>query len=288
MAWGRIDGELAFHPKIVSAGNAAIGVWARMIAHSNRYLTDGFIDRAVAHVIGSSEEIARLLAKHLLHEVDGGYLIHDFHDYNPTADEVRSAQAETSLVRSASGKKGGIASGIARRRAKQSEAKCEANIEAKQQAKPKQNEAPDPDPVKNSLPRARNGSEPYTAKRFHDTWFDYAQKTPTGEYDVLVAAAERCEKSAALFKTADVDAHARSLIGAFIRLIQGWKDAKTKRPQLSVEAFLRNFAACEETLTGERDPREAVRVNGHAKQPNATAAAAIAAMAREVAGGDAA
>jgi len=43
MPWFKVDDTLAFHAKVVAAGNAAMGLWVRAGAHSMQQLTDGFI-----------------------------------------------------------------------------------------------------------------------------------------------------------------------------------------------------------------------------------------------------
>jgi hypothetical protein len=92
------------------------------------------------------------------------------------------------------------------------------------------------------------------AGRLSDLWIEVVKKTPTGDFHVLVDTADRIARSSAARSVADVEAHARRLLQSFVAVVDGWREAKRKAPQKSVEAFLRNFAACEEVIDGERDP----------------------------------
>lgn len=89
MPWFRLDDQAAFHAKLVAAGNAAVGAWARMGMWSSGQLTNGVVPEAIANVIASKEEIDRCLAVRLLERVDGtSFQVHDFLDYNPSRDDV--------------------------------------------------------------------------------------------------------------------------------------------------------------------------------------------------------
>ena len=50
--------------------------------------TDGVVSLEVARLIGTEAELGRLLAVGLLEEASGGYALHDFLEYNPSAREV--------------------------------------------------------------------------------------------------------------------------------------------------------------------------------------------------------
>ena len=109
MSWGKIDGGLAFHPKIVAAGNEAVGAWVRMLSYSCEHLTDGKIAIAIALPMAKQETIDRLVACRLLDVVDGGYAIHNFAIYNPSGPEVAARRAEISAKRAEAGRRGAAA-----------------------------------------------------------------------------------------------------------------------------------------------------------------------------------
>jgi hypothetical protein len=95
--WFRVDDNLHSHPKAIAAGNAAMGVWVRCGSYSSAYLLDGHVPRDIALSIGRSREADRLVEAGLWLPTDNGWLMPDFHDRNPTSDEVkakREADAE--------------------------------------------------------------------------------------------------------------------------------------------------------------------------------------------------
>jgi hypothetical protein len=96
MPWARIDDDAPSHPKMFRAGVEAFGFWVAGNCFCNKRLTDGFIpDDALALIYpGTLPRKAVALAERLVQvglweRVEGGWRVHDFHQYNPTADEVR-------------------------------------------------------------------------------------------------------------------------------------------------------------------------------------------------------
>lgn len=119
MPWARIDDGLYDHPKILAAGNEAVGLWLRMICYSNRHGTDGEVSYEACRYLAASAGVHwRTLARLLRRLCDvglahynpargvtealqgtrkgtrkgtasgGSYTIHDFSDYNETSSEV--------------------------------------------------------------------------------------------------------------------------------------------------------------------------------------------------------
>jgi len=132
MSWFRIDDNFYSNAKVLEAGNAAVGLWLRGGAWTSSHLKEGFIPLAVARSLGSSREISALLHAQLWSEVDGGYLMPDYLDYNPSAAQVEESRRVKHEAKVRAGQIGGKASGVAR--AKQNRSTDEANG--------KQNEAP--------------------------------------------------------------------------------------------------------------------------------------------------
>jgi hypothetical protein len=100
MAYGLLDDKMHSHWKIMRAGNAAIGAWARMISWSSDHESDGRVPESVAlHFAGDQATLDRLLVANLLDAREDGspeffrgepfYPIHGFLDVNPSAAEVR-------------------------------------------------------------------------------------------------------------------------------------------------------------------------------------------------------
>lgn len=88
MAWFKVDDGMHSHPKTLDAGNEAIGLWARCGSYCSHYLTEGFVKRDVALLYGDMALVDTLVKVGLFEPVEGGWLMHDFLDYNPTKEKV--------------------------------------------------------------------------------------------------------------------------------------------------------------------------------------------------------
>ncbi|WP_405911335.1 hypothetical protein OG529_04225 [Streptomyces longwoodensis] len=102
MPWFVVDDNAHSHPKMIAAGNAALGLWLRAGAYAAQHLTDGIVPGVIAKMYGSKPQIAKLLAAGLWHEhghtcphpkcrqpQPGDYYIHDYlAPYNPSRAEV--------------------------------------------------------------------------------------------------------------------------------------------------------------------------------------------------------
>ena len=98
MSWGKIDDRLAFHPKVMAAGNTAMGLWVRALAYCAQFETDGWLDSGAVLSLGGRKRDADRLVTAGLWEVDGeGYRFHEWAEYQPTKaqkDAERSATRE--------------------------------------------------------------------------------------------------------------------------------------------------------------------------------------------------
>lgn len=90
MTWFKVDDNLAFHPKAIAAGNAAMGLWVRLGSYTSAQNLNGFVPDSVAKSLGSFREMKRLLDARLVVEVSGGYMLHDYLDYNPSREKVQA------------------------------------------------------------------------------------------------------------------------------------------------------------------------------------------------------
>lgn len=141
MPWFAVDDGFHAHPKRMACSPAALGVWVTAGSWAASQLTDGFIPRhALPSLGGKPKDAQQLVDAGLWSEVDGGWTFHDFHSYNPTAEEVRAERAMRHEAKVRAGRAGGIASGVARR--KHSPKQTRSSGEADTQAEPQQNEAP--------------------------------------------------------------------------------------------------------------------------------------------------
>lgn len=93
MPWFRVDDNLAFHAKVIAAGNAAMGLWVRAGSYSMQQLTDGHVPLDVARLLGKKSEADRLVTVGLWTERDdsGGYDFHEWMGRQPSALDVKRA-----------------------------------------------------------------------------------------------------------------------------------------------------------------------------------------------------
>ena len=97
MAWIKIDDQFSDHPKVIAAGPLAAWLHICGLTYCGRYLTDGLIPlgqlRKLADVDNAIELAARLVEVGLWEETEGGFLVHDYLDYNPSAAKVKAERA---------------------------------------------------------------------------------------------------------------------------------------------------------------------------------------------------
>ncbi|MDX3063442.1 mucin-2 [Streptomyces sp. ND04-05B] len=108
MTWFKVDDTAHTNPKLLKAGNAALGLWVRAGAYAAQHLTEGVIPGVVAQLYGTAPQCRKLVASGLWHAHGhscgrcqqppaGDYVMHDFLTYNPTRARVeddRAAAAE--------------------------------------------------------------------------------------------------------------------------------------------------------------------------------------------------
>jgi hypothetical protein len=111
MSWARIDDQLAFHRKVVSAGNASVGAWIRMLTWCAAHLSDGRVPESIARIIATQDEIDRSVRAGLLEQSGNDYVIHDYLQWNPSAEEVRQ-QRELDRERKRGRKSNGNPNGV--------------------------------------------------------------------------------------------------------------------------------------------------------------------------------
>lgn len=145
MTWFKVDDKFHSNMKVIAAGNAAVGLYVRCGAWTSEAEQEGRIPKRVARMYGSTREIAKLLEVRLWADMGDHYLMPDFLEYNPSAEEL----AERRAKRSESGRQGGIKSGQSRR--SKAEANGEANASVSGSKRGSKNEPrtrPVPDPTR--------------------------------------------------------------------------------------------------------------------------------------------
>lgn len=97
MTWVRLEPDVYDHPKIGAVPKAARWVWVAGLAYANRHLTDGLLPPSALRAVDASRaDVRALVAAGLwepVHDVQTGWRIHDFAEYQPTREQVESERA---------------------------------------------------------------------------------------------------------------------------------------------------------------------------------------------------
>lgn len=127
MTWTKLDDGFDDHPKILGLSLVAEIVQVRALLYANRFRTDGHIPAgAMSKLLRGSERLRldgrKIAAEDVVQELleagvwekNGapGWLVHDFHDFQPS----KASLEERNEKKRAAGQKGGIRSGQARAR----------------------------------------------------------------------------------------------------------------------------------------------------------------------------
>ncbi|MFD6490332.1 hypothetical protein [Streptomyces sp. NPDC060188] len=120
MPWFRIDDKAHSHPKLIKAGNAALGLWLRCGAYAAQHLTDGIVPGVLAELYGTKPQAAKLVKAGLWHEhghdcrsgcpdpAPGDYVFHDFLDDGRNTSRARhEAERKKARDRQAKHREGG-------------------------------------------------------------------------------------------------------------------------------------------------------------------------------------
>lgn len=92
MAYVVLESSVRTHRKMLAAGPAACWLWVCGNCYSQEGLTDGHIPEAAVDFLGVRDALdlaGTLVAVGLWDRVDDGWQVHDYHDHNKSADEVR-------------------------------------------------------------------------------------------------------------------------------------------------------------------------------------------------------
>lgn len=118
-----------------------------------------------------------------------------------------------------------------------------------------------------AIPAASSRPEAWPLSRdtFDKLWREIMCQPPTGNWQALSDATRLCAESAPLWKPApaSAEAHARTLVGGFTWMVDGWRAAKKPAPKnKSVEKFIEHFDATCDWLRGIRP-----EVSAHPSEP---------------------
>lgn len=94
MAWFKVDDHLAHNMKAIAAGNTALGLWVRAGSWACQQLTDGFVPTTMVTALGGTDaDAAALTEAGLWHIVDGGWVFHDWAEYQEDSGKVKERRA---------------------------------------------------------------------------------------------------------------------------------------------------------------------------------------------------
>lgn len=99
MTWFKVDDSFHSHPKVIATDPAALGLWVVAGSWCGSNLTDGFVpDHVLPRLLPGAPKLASKLVKAgLWKRTEGGHLFHDWHERNPSSEQVkreRDAAAE--------------------------------------------------------------------------------------------------------------------------------------------------------------------------------------------------
>lgn len=146
MSWFRLDDQMPWHPKLLRVGGDAGWLWVCGGCWIAGHGTDGLIPKSAIPMLSDRKRpmvlAGRLIEFELWEDRDDDVFMHDYLDWNPSA-EVVAARRE---ARAEAGRRGGKRSGKVRRSkaASKPEANGEATLEANASANGKQKRTPSP------------------------------------------------------------------------------------------------------------------------------------------------
>lgn len=105
MTWFRIDDSFYDHPKVFDAPDCAVALWTRAGTWAARNLTDGFVPSGMpARLCDDPDTAVRELTRRgLWKRTTGGFQFHDWSEFQPTAEAVKTLRQQ----RVEAGRRGG-------------------------------------------------------------------------------------------------------------------------------------------------------------------------------------
>lgn len=95
MPWTKLDDGFYDNPKIEQAGNEGAGLYCRCLAYASRHLTNGFIPKPTMDKLAEKPRvIQKVIEAGLVEELDNGFWIPDYLEYNMEDEKVREERAK--------------------------------------------------------------------------------------------------------------------------------------------------------------------------------------------------
>lgn len=132
MSWFRLDDQMPWHGKIALAGGDAAWLWVCAGCWIAGHDGNGMFPKAIVPQLSDRKSPMRLAERlvgcGLWEDRGDEFFMHDYLDFNPSADEVAERRAQ----RAESGRIGGKRSGESRRSRKEATAEASASANGKQ------------------------------------------------------------------------------------------------------------------------------------------------------------
>lgn len=101
MAWVKLDDDFFSNPKVIKAGRDARDLYLAALCFCNRGLTDGFIPEEALRRLAADADIddprthaERLVEVGLWLHAEGGYQVHAYLEFQPSAESVKQKREE--------------------------------------------------------------------------------------------------------------------------------------------------------------------------------------------------
>lgn len=244
MAFALVDDQVHGHPKFARAGLEAVGLWTLCLSYSAAYLTDGFVPTEIAQRYGGklvTRLSKRLVGAELWEPCEGGWKMHDYHEHNPSAEEVKAKRDAVGQKRSVAGRKGAA---VRWQNDGKPDGKTMANGMAESMAKPSQNDGPTPTPTPTEKDQERV-CEPRAGARVDRAWL--ARRWGTWGTRVLMPDGSTLEEAAKLIDAygernglsdaAGFEALAERAVRGFVEVLASWSFDKAATPALFVSKW---------------------------------------------------
>ena len=147
MSWAKFDDRFPNHPKVLALSDSEFRLHVTAICYCCDQLTDGVLPECVPSSLPRAPRAGRLLNAiasleriGLWDRIDSGWEVHDFLDWNPSADRVKAKKA----ARAAAGRVGGLAK--AKQLASKTPSNCQNDRTGLLRTCSKQTSAPSPSP----------------------------------------------------------------------------------------------------------------------------------------------
>lgn len=110
MTWVKLDDQFFLHPKAIAAGKDGRVLFLAGLCYCASQLTDGKIVTPTLKLLAATADVkistARTLEQvGLWEEIIGGFQVHDYLVYNPSAAQVREARAKKAAAGALGGSK---------------------------------------------------------------------------------------------------------------------------------------------------------------------------------------